>query len=153
MKRCMLLLLTLFPFVAIVAQNQTVASLGKKEAAVWNKVVALNNLVFGTKDSVGIANLVSNNVHYGHSGGNIEQKNEMVHKASISPTQYKNLEHELISLKMLGKTAVVRYVFKARSIEKGVETPLHLGIIQVWQNERGNWQLVERQAVKLSTTK
>lgn len=153
--------ITMFLFVAMavscsVAQSTVMnngTELNKKEKEVWEKVVALNSQVFGTKDSVIIAGLVNENVEYGHSGGNIEHKQAMVHNASVSKTVYKDVSHQLISLKIIDKVAVVRYVLKARSIENDIDSPLELGIIQVWQHIGGQWQLLERQAVKLNVKK
>lgn len=153
--------LTMFAFfstIVLLANAQTPinkngSELNKKEQEVWNSVLALNAQVFGTKDSVIIDGLVGADVEYGHSGGNIENKQAMVHNASVSQTVYKDVSHELISVKVIDKTAIVRYVLKARSIEKEVDSPLDLGIIQVWHKGGGKWQLLERQAVKLNVKK
>ena len=121
-----------------------------KEAAVWKKVDALNNAVFGTKDSVVIRSLVSKELTYGHSGGKVENMNEMVHNAAVSPTTYKNITTERLSTAFVKKTAIVRFIYRATSIEKGVESPLNSGILQVWAKEHGGWHLVARQAVKVN---
>ncbi len=156
MKKCFMILLFVLPVSFAMSQEMqknSKAGLGKKEQEIWSKVVDLNNQVFGTKDSVIIASLLSANVHYGHSGGNIENKSAMVHNASVSQTIYKDVTNEMVSIKLIDKVAVVRYILKAKSVEKEMETPLELGIIQVWQNEKGKWQLLERQAVKLNVKK
>ena len=122
-----------------------------KEAEVWKRVEALSNAVFATKDSITMKDLVSEHVTYGHSGGNIENKEVMVHNASISKTVYKNSELEKLSIDVNKKSAVVRHTFRAISVdEKGTETPLNLGLLQVWKKENGKWRLWARQAVKIA---
>lgn len=121
-----------------------------EESKVWQRVDLLHRAVFETKDSVAMAELVGEKVTYGHSGGNIEHKAEMVHKAAISPTTYKNITTERLSIDFIKKTAIVRLIFRATSIEKGVESPLNLGILQVWAKERGKWRLQARQAVRVN---
>jgi hypothetical protein len=128
----------------------TAIAQSSKENKVWERVDLLNKTVFGTKDSVVLARLVGNNLTYGHSGGNIEDKTRMVHNASVSPTVYKNISTEKIGINFIKKTAIVRYIFRATSVEKGVETPLNLGMLQVWAKESGEWKLQARQAVKVN---
>jgi hypothetical protein len=127
------------------------ASAQSKEEEVWKRVEALSNAVFSTKDSMAIKDLVSNNLTYGHSGGNVENKQAMVHNASVSKTMYKNSEFERLSIDVDKKSAIVRHTFRAISVdEKGTETPLNLGLLQVWKKENGKWRLWARQAVKIA---
>ncbi|MCU7547863.1 nuclear transport factor 2 family protein [Chitinophagaceae bacterium LB-8] len=127
------------------------ASAQSKDEEVWKRVEALSNAVFATKDSNSLNDLVSDRVTYGHSGGNLEKKQEMVHNAAVSKTTYKNSEFERLSIDVDKKTAIVRHNFRAISVdEKGVETPLNLGILQVWKKENGKWRIWARQAVKIA---
>ncbi len=121
-----------------------------KESTVWSKVEALTKAVFETKDSLVLKDLVSEKVSYGHSGGNIEDKQTMVSKASASKTEYKNRNFEKVSIDVNDKSAVVRHNFRAISIENGKETPLDLAILQVWRKEGGKWRLWARQAVRIA---
>lgn len=122
-----------------------------KEAAVWNRVEALHKAVFETKDSVAMKELVSKDVTYGHSGGNLEDKPAMVHNAAVSKNQYKNPVFERQTISVSKNAAVIRHTFRAISIdEKGNENPLDLGIVQVWKKENGKWKLWMRQAVKIA---
>jgi hypothetical protein len=120
-----------------------------KEEKVWQRVEALTKAVFETKDSLALDDLVSEKVTYGHSGGNLEDKRTMVQKAAASKTEYKNKNFERISIDVNDKTAIVRHNFRAISVENGKESPLDLGILQVWKKEGGKWRLWARQAVKI----
>ncbi len=120
-----------------------------KEEKVWERVEALTKAVFETKDSNALNDLVSEHVTYGHSGGNLEDKKTMVQKAAASKTEYKNRNFERVSIDVNDKTAIIRHNFRAISIEGGKESPLDLGILQVWKKEKGKWRLWARQAVKI----
>lgn len=123
------------------------SSAGEK---VWSRVGALTQAIFETKDSAALADLVSDKVTYGHSGGNIENKSQMVHNAITSPTKYKDPIIERVSMSVDRKIAVLRHNFRATGIDdKGVESPLNLGILQVWKKENGKWRLWARQAVRI----
>jgi hypothetical protein len=142
MKKTFLLLLVL-------STSFSIALAQSKEEKVWQRVEALTKAVFETKDSAALDDLVSNKVSYGHSGGNIEDKKTMVHNASASKTEYKNKNFERVSIDVDDETAIVRHIFRATSVENGKESPLDLGILQVWRKEKGKWRLWARQAVKI----
>jgi hypothetical protein len=120
-----------------------------KEEKIWSRVNDLTKAVFETKDAKALEDIVSGSVTYGHSGGNLEDKQTMISKAVASKTTYKNIEFERVSMDRDGKTAVLRHILRAVSIENGVESPLNLSIMQVWKKESGKWRLWARQAVKI----
>ena len=140
-KTPLLLLLTLI-------LNQAFAQ-SKEEAKVWERVEALTKAVFETKDSAALLDLVSSKVTYGHSSGVLEDKTTMVQKAVASKTEYKNRNFERVSIDVNDKAAIVRHNFRAISMENGKESPLDLGILQVWKKENGKWRLWARQAVRI----
>ena len=121
------------------------------EQKVWDRVEALTNAIFVKRDSLALLDLVSDKVTYGHSGGAIEDKTTMVHKAMVSKTTYRNQQFEKLSIQVQDKTAVLRHNYRAISIdENGKETPLDLGILQVWKKEGKKWRIWARQAVKIA---
>lgn len=143
MKR-ILTVVVLFVSLNVMAQSA-------KDQAVWKQAEALTKAVFETKDRATLQTLVSDHVTYGHSGGNIENKTEMVNNAASSPTKYKNLEFEKVSMNVQDKVAVLRHNLRAISVDdKGAESPLNLGILQVWKKENGKWRIWARQAVRIA---
>jgi hypothetical protein len=144
MKKIVIFLLT--SFVALSAFGQS-----SEEAKVWARADALRKAVFETKDSAVLNDLVGSKVTYGHSTGNIEDKPTMIHNAIVSKTTYRNSSVEKLSIAFIKETAILREIFRATSVdEKGVESPLNLGILQVWIKEQGKWKLFARQAVKVN---
>ena len=121
------------------------------EEKVWNSVEALTKAVFETKDRAALENLVNKYVTYAHSTGLVEDRATMIQSAVSSPTKYKNLSLERGSINIDGKTAVLRHNLRGVSVDdKGAESPLNLGILQVWKKNGSKWQLWARQAVKIT---
>lgn len=144
MKRLLILLMVIMIAGASFAQSS-------QEDKVWERVQSLTNAIFDKRDSLALLDLVSANVTYGHSGGSIEDKPTMVHKAMVSKTTYRNQQFEKLSIQVKDKVAIVRHNFRAISIdEAGKESPLDLGIMQVWRKENGKWRIWARQAVKIA---
>ena len=83
MKKLFIAVLLSFPVAAAVAQTQV-------QSKVWERSEALAKAIFEDKDSVALMDLVSKNVTYGHSGGAVEDKPTMVHKAVTNKVTYKN---------------------------------------------------------------
>lgn len=138
--------LSIFSFLLVLG----VSAQSSKENAVWSRVEALNKAIFQTKDSAALDDLVSKKLTYGHSGGNLEDKPTMIHNAVINQTVYKNPVTERLSIIFVDDdVAVLRHIFRATQIEKGTESSLNLGILQVWCKEKGRWKIVARQAVKV----
>lgn len=119
------------------------------DAQVWSRVEALTKAVFETKDRVALQDIVSARVSYGHSSGKVEDKATMIQNAVTSKTTYKNSILEKVSIDVDGNTAILRNNFRATSLDNGTETPLNLGILQVWKKEKGKWRIWARQAVKI----
>jgi hypothetical protein len=142
MKKLLLSLLCIVVVSAAFAQSV--------EDKVWKRVEALHKAVFETKDSTVMDGLVADYITYGHSGGTLEDRPTMIHKAATSKNEYRNPKFDRVSMHVVKKTAYVRYNFHAGSVANGVETPLAIGIFQVWQKLHGDWRMVGRQAVKLS---
>ena len=120
------------------------------EEKVWKRVEELTKAVFETKDSVALEGLVNKYLTYAHSSGLVEDRPTMIHAAVSSPLKYKNILIERGSINIDRKTAVLRHNLRGVSIdEKGVESPLNLGILQVWKKEHGKWRIWARQAVRI----
>ena len=139
--------LFLFLFVAIAIRS----SAQTNEQKVLDRVKQLNTAIFVNKDSVALDGLMAEKVTYGHSSGKIENRPEMISGAVHSPSTYKNFMMDSATVFFEGKnTAVVRHVLKATSVDmQGKESPLHLGVLQVWVMQNKQWKLMARQAVKL----
>lgn len=140
----------LFLTLAIVLVTKISFGQNAKEEAVWKSVEALTEAVFGKRDSAALLGLVSENVSYAHSNGNVENKKQMIDAAMGNRGSYKNIKIERGSIDIDGKTAVLRHNLRGASVDaRGTESPLDLSILQVWKKEKGKWKIWARQAVRI----
>lgn len=121
-----------------------------KETELFQRVKQLNDAIFLVKDSIALEGLLADKVSYGHSTGKIENRQEMIHGAISNAGTYTNISLEDFTVFFEKKTAIVRHAIKGTSIDKdGKQSPLHIGLLQVWVKQKIQWKLTARQAVKL----
>lgn len=123
-----------------------------EEDNVWKSVETLTNYIFGVRDSAKLDAMVVADVSYAHSSGVVQNKKEMMQEAVNSPTTYKNIEIERGTISIYNNTAVLRHNLRGVSVAPngGAESPLNLGILQVWRKENGQWKIWARQAVRIA---
>ncbi|MFP5041378.1 nuclear transport factor 2 family protein [Parasediminibacterium sp. JCM 36343] len=144
MKKYILFIVLLVSGFAATAQTDA-------EKAITAKVEALNQAIFANKDSLALESLLAKEITYGHSGGKLENRTQMINGALANKSVYENVQTDMVSIMFVGKTAIARHILTA--IEKAADgkvAPLKLGILQVWVKEKKNWKLVARQAVKIA---
>jgi hypothetical protein len=150
LKKSGLLFTCTFLGVLCVAQISNTQNSTNKEKKLLKRVDALHKAIFYKADSLTLERLVHEEVTYGHSNGAIDDKSVMISKVLASPTTYKNITQEKLSVSFIKNSAIVRIILRATSLENGKESPLDLSILQVWMKKSGNWQIVARQAVKVA---
>lgn len=140
------IIISVLSFLAITASAQT-----PQDQEVWSNVEALNTAVFVSKDPLVIARMVSDSLSYGHSSGVLENKTEMVSNAASNKTTYRDIVMEKLGVSITGNTAIARHIFNATQTDKdGKESPLRIGILQVWLKSGNQWTLAARQAVRVA---
>jgi hypothetical protein len=140
----------LFALLGIVFINVSAIAQSPKEAAVWSSVEKLTEAIFGKRDSTALVKLVDDKVTYAHSTGNVENKTQMIQNAMGNRGSYRNIQIERVSINIEGKTAVLRHNLRGVSVDaRGTESPLDLGILQVWKKKHGKWKILGRQAVRI----
>jgi hypothetical protein len=133
----------IFGFTAAIAQT-------KDEQELTEKTYLLSHTVFGTKDSMTLESLVAKTLSYGHSHGNLQTREEMIRGVSHNQSIYTDTAISNIKIIIEGKTAIVRYLFKARETKKdATATNLNFSMMLVWVKEKREWKLMGRQAVSV----
>ena len=95
-------------------------------------------------------NMTAEELNYGHSAGKVQNKTEFVDEViSGKPLDYLKIDLEGQTIKVTGKTAVVRHIFNAETSSNGTPGKLRIGNMMVWQKQKGKWKLIARQAYKL----
>jgi hypothetical protein len=123
-----------------------------QSAAESEVALAVENLMKGFIDADRsiLDNLTAEELNYGHSAGKVQNKAEFIEEVvSGKPLDYLKIDLEGQTIKVTGKTAVVRHIFNAETSSNGTPGKLRIGIMQVWQKQKGKWVLIARQAYKL----
>lgn len=141
MKKIFLIILILIFGIKTNAQN-------KEEARV---IAAVENLRLAmiSGDRTALSNIVSADLSYGHSGGKIEDKTAFVEAISSGASDFVTINLSKQTVKVIGKTALVRHQLDAKTNDNGKPADVKIGIFLVWQKEGKAWKLLGRQAFKL----
>src|SRR4051812_42694161 len=122
----------------------------KKEKELVERTYLLSHTVFGTKDSLTLEDLFAKKASYGHSGGNIQTREEAIRGISHNTSTYADTAVSNIKVVIEDDVAIVRHLFKATEKSRdGKLTNLNFTMMLVWVREKGKWRLMGRQAVKI----
>lgn len=143
MKRVLVFILIVSTF-AVRAQS-------REEQALTARTYLLSHTVFGSKDSLTLEDLFARTATYGHSGGNLQTREEAITGISHNRSTYTDTAVSDIHILIDKNTAIVRHKFLATETAKdGKVTQLKFAMMLVWIREKGRWRLMGRQATKLS---
>ena len=100
-------------------------------------------------DKALLESIMDENVSYGHSGGNVEGKRQVIEAFATGKYKFGTIEISDQTTQVFGDTAVVRHHLHATTADAG-KTPgeVHLFILTAWYKTEQGWKLVARQAVK-----
>jgi len=100
-------------------------------------------------DKSALENLAAEQISYGHSNGLIQDKAAFVDAIASGKNDFKSIQLSGQTVTIAGNTALVRHTFDADVVNNGTPGTAHIGILLVWQKQKGKWKLLARQAVKL----
>jgi len=139
-----LLILFIFIGTSSFAQNKSVKQ-------VSDKARELHKAIFIDKDSLALENLLSYEVNYGHSGGKVENRKELIVNASHNKSTYTDIKTEINQVIVNDNTGIVRCLLTGiETKQDGKVIPLKLSILQTWTKVKRHWKLMGRQAVKMN---
>ncbi|MBA9075331.1 nuclear transport factor 2 family protein [Rufibacter quisquiliarum] len=93
--------------------------------------------------------LVTDKLSYGHSSGKIEDKTTFVETLASGKSDFVTVDLTNQTIQVSGKTAIVRHQLSATTNDSGNPGTVKLGVLLVWQKQRGHWKLLARQAYKI----
>lgn len=97
-----------------------------------------------------LAELIADEVSYGHSSGKIEDKNAFIESLMSGASDFVTLDLSDQSISLAENVAVVRHKLSAKTNDRGKGPgTVSLGVLLVWLERDGTWQLVARQAYKI----
>jgi ketosteroid isomerase-like protein len=139
-KIYLLIVLGLFTF--------TLKAQTKAEKQVISAVEAFKTALING-DRAELDEITSKDLSYGHSAGKIEDKATFVETLASGKSDFVKINLSEQSIKVSGKTAVVRHKLSADINDGGKPGTVNLGVLLVFHKERGDWRLLARQAFKL----
>jgi ketosteroid isomerase-like protein len=146
MKKSILLLALLASF-AIKTTAQTKADKDQKMVA---EAVESFRKAMVDGDGKTLATLAAEELTYGHSGGNVENKAHFVEAFTTGKSDFVKIDLSEQTVQVVGKTAIVRHRLEGETKDAGKEpASVHLRVLTVWQKQKGGWKLLARQAVKI----
>jgi Domain of unknown function (DUF4440) len=118
------------------------------ETALNQAVEALRKATLA-QDKAKLEQLVADQVSYGHSGGRVENKTELINGVMNRKAVVKSIDFPELKIAVVGNGAVARHLWVSESEMDGKPTSTKIGVLQVWQKQDGNWKLLARQGYKL----
>jgi len=123
------------------------AATSSDETAVAEAVDKLTQAMWH-KDIASLNALTAENLTYGHSSGNIQDKKAFIADIETGKSAFKELKMLNQKITMSGDVALVRNHFSAQAINSGKLTPTEIENFQIWQKQNGEWLLIGRQAFR-----
>ncbi|SFH43023.1 protein of unknown function [Pedobacter insulae] len=124
----------------------------KAQTASENKLLAaVEKLRLGmiSGNRADLESITSKDLSYGHSSGKIEDYTAFVETFASGKSDFVTADFNKQTVKIAGKTALVRHQLDAKTNDGGKPGEVHLGILLVWHKEGKDWKLFGRQAYKL----
>jgi len=121
---------------------------GADETALNQAVEALRKATLA-QDKAKLEQLVADQVSYGHSGGRVENKTELINGVMNRKAVVKSIDFPELKVAVVGNGAVARHLWVSESEMDGKPTSTKIGVLQVWQKQDGSWKLLARQGYKL----
>ncbi len=100
-------------------------------------------------DKNALQSITADELTYGHSSGKVESKEQFISTVLNGSFDFLSITIADQTIKVVGDLAMERHVLNARITNDGKPGELKLGVLLIWQKQKGNWKLVARQAVKL----
>jgi hypothetical protein len=121
---------------------------GADDTALNQAVEALRKATLA-QDKAKLEQLLADQVSYGHSGGRVENKTEVINGVMNRKSVVKSIDFPELKVAVVGNGAVARHLWVSQSEMDGKPTTTKIGVLQVWQKQDGNWKLLARQGYKL----
>jgi Domain of unknown function (DUF4440) len=132
----------------LVLTTAPVFAQSKDEQAVAASVESLRKALIDP-DKTTLDALVADELTYGHSNGNIQDKAAFEEALLNKSSDFVTIDLTQQTIKVVGNTAWVRHIFSATTNDGGKPGTTHLSVLLVWLKQKGQWRLFARQAVKV----
>ena len=96
-----------------------------------------------------LGEISSMDLTYGHSSGKMENQAQFIEALVSGSSDFKSISFEDQTIQVKNNVAIVRHNLVADVLDGGKANSIRIGVLLVWQKEKGSWKLLARQAYKL----
>lgn len=96
-----------------------------------------------------LSELSSIHLSYGHSSGKLENQAQFIEALVSGASDFATVDFQDQTIQIEKDLAIVRHNLAADVLDGGKSNSIKIGVILVWQKEKGQWKLLARQAYKL----
>ena len=93
--------------------------------------------------------ILHEDLSYGHSSGSLETRAMFIESLTSNNSDFKTMNLTEQTVKVVGKTAIVRHKLFAETANKGVASTAKLNVLLIFMKVKGEWKLLARQAAKI----
>lgn len=93
--------------------------------------------------------LTASELSYGHSSGVIEDKTAFVESLATGKSDFVTIDLTEQTIKIVNDVALVRHKLFGEINDGNKTNTVKLGVLLIWQKQKGEWKLLARQAFKL----
>lgn len=149
MKHIFLSKSSIFFYLLAFISCHSIAQSSLKKEDVLNTLNQFDRAMINRNSEV-LSFLTSEKLSYGHSSGNVQDKNQFLDDALNGPFEFISIENEDQSVTISKNTGIVRHILTADARNNGNQAKVRIGVIMVFQkNDAGKILLLARQAYKL----
>lgn len=98
------------------------------------------------KDGAALDKLLSGDLTYVHSGGQLETKGDVIKAITSGKTLVERIDFTATTVRLYGNTAVVKCNVDLWHSKTNI---VHMNVLHVWKKGETGWQMVARQATRL----
>ena len=102
------------------------------------------------KDAGALEKLLHDDLTYSHSSGKTETKADVIKSVTTGKATVEAIDFSGTTVRVYGNTALVKGKVDIRNNTDGKSTTANLNILHVWVKGPHGWQMVARQATRLT---
>jgi hypothetical protein len=99
-------------------------------------------------DATQLKEISATELNYGHSGGHVENQAEFIEKIVSGKSDFVTIELKDQQIQIVKDIAIVRHNLVGTTSNLGKPGVVDIGVMLIWQKQRGEWKLLARQAFK-----
>ena len=139
----LIIILALFCLNFTFTQAQTTDEMKVSEAVETLRKVMID------PDKAVLERIIHEDLSYGHSSETLETKAMFIESLMSNNSDFKTMDLTEQTVKVVGKTAIVRHKLMAETANKGVPSTAKLNVLLIFIELKGEWKLLARQAAKI----